>query len=288
MGARAWLNIWLAVALAVLVWVVWQEPGHAPKPTAKLTALAPAAINQVTLVNSSGTLELAKQDGHWRLQAPMAVAANPVRVEDLLQVASAESRSRFPAAGKDLAPFGLAKPSITLRLNDTELRFGTTTPVDQQRYVQIGDTIHLIDDQYSFDLSADVAAYVSRDLVPEGAQPVTVALPDFTLNRGKDGKWSATPAPPGVAEGEMQALADAWREAQALRVAAYDKRPGQGTVTLSLVGGQAPLRYEIIARQPGLILARPDLGLQFYLPKEDAARLLELKPPASKDKDKAK
>lgn len=288
MGRRAWLNVWLAAALAVLVWVVWQEPGHAPKPTAKLTALAPAAVTQVTLVNPGGTLELAKRDGRWDVRAPFEIAANPVRVEGLLQVAAAESRSQFPAAGKDLAPFGLAKPAITLRLNDTELKFGATTPVDQQRYVQIGDTIHLIDDQYGFDLGADAAAYVSRDLVPQGAKLATIALPGLSLSRSAKGSWSATPAPPGVSEDGMRALADAWRDAQALRVAAYDKRPAQGTVALGVAGGQAPLRYEIIARQPELVLARADLGLQFYLPSEDADRLLDLKPPADEDKHKQK
>lgn len=285
MGRRAWLNLWLAAALAVLVWVVWQEPGHAPKPVVKLTPLAPAAIDHITLTNRSGTLKLAKQNGAWQLQAPLQIAANEVRVDGLLQVAEAESRSQFPAPGKSLAPFGLDKPSATLRLNGTELKFGGTTPVDQQRYVQIGDVIHLIDDRYSFDLDADVDAYVSRDLVPSGTELSAIALPGLSLSRGKDGKWSATPMPHGVSQERMKALADAWREVQALRVAAYDKRPAQGTVGLTLAGGQTPLRYAIIARQPELILARPELGLQFYLAGDEAARLLELTPAADKDKD---
>jgi hypothetical protein len=292
MGRRAWLNLWLAAALAVLVWVVWQEPGHAPKPIVKLTALKPAAIEHITLTNRSGTLKLAKQNGGWQLQAPLQIAADGVRVDDLLQVAEAESHSQFSAPGKGLAPFGLDKPVVTLRLNGTELKFGGTTPVDQQRYVQIGDVIHLIDDRYSFDLDANADAYVSRDLVPSGADLNAIALPGLNLGRGKDGKWSATPAPPGISQQKTQekikALADAWRGAQALRVAAYDKRPAQGTISLSLAGGQTPLRYAIIARQPELILARPELGLQFYLAGEEAARLLELKPAADDDKDKHK
>ena len=222
MGRRAWLNVWLVAALAVLVWVVWQEPGHAPKPTVKLTALAPASITRVTLTNADGTLTLAKEEGRWQIEAPFKIAANTVRVEDLLQVAAAESHSQFAVAGKDLASFGLAKPTIALRLNDVELKFGTTTAVDQQRYVQIGDTIHLIDDLYGFDLGADAAAYVSRDLVPQGAALTTIALPNLTLSRAADGKWSATPAPPGVSETEIKAMADAWQSAQALRVAAFD------------------------------------------------------------------
>jgi len=284
MGRRAWVNVWLVATLAVLAWVVWQEPGHAPKPTVNLMALAPASITRVTLTNTNGTLSLAKENGFWQIEAPFKIAANAVRVEDLLQVAAAVSHSQFAAAGKDLGPFGLAKPTITLRLNGVELKFGTTTAVDQQRYVQIGDTIHLIDDLYGFDLGADAAAYVSTDLVPRGAMLATIALPKLSLSRAADGKWSATPAPPGVTETQIKGMADAWQSAQALRVAAFDKRPVQGTVGLGLAGGQTPLRYEIIARQPELILARTDLGLQFYMPQDDAARLLELKPPADKDK----
>lgn len=282
MGKRALLNIWLVVALAVLVWVVWQEPGHPPKPaTVKLTGLTPAAVDKIVITNRHGTISLAKRDGAWWMTEPVKVAANPVRVDSLLQVAGAESVSRFPAAGKDLSAFGLSKPSVSLRLNDSELAFGGVAPVDQRRYVRVGDIIHLIADRYSFALTADAAAWVSRDLVPKGADIVALELPDAKLFRGDKGEWTVTPTDEKISQDAVKAKVKAWQEAQALRVAPYDKRPAHGKVVIRLEGGQSPLQYEIITRKPELILARPEVGMQFYLEADQAQRLLTLGKPAT-------
>lgn len=281
MGKRTVLNVWLAIALLVLVWVVWQEPGHAPKPAAvKLTALVPATIGKIVIGNRSGAITLVKQGAEWELVEPVTIAANPARIENLLQVAQAESVSRFAAAGLDLAKFGLSAPAVRLRLNDTELLFGAVAPVDQRRYVKVGDTVHLIADNYMYDLGAAAAAYVSRDLVPHGKNIVALELPDMKLSRGAKGEWVATPAAQGVSQDALQRRIDEWRDAQALQVAPYDRRPEQGAVVIQLDGGQAPLRYGIIARRPELILARPEIGMQFHLAAEQAERLLETTNPA--------
>ena len=280
MGKRMLLNVWLAVALLVLVWVVWQEPGHAPKPAEiKLTALSPAAIDKLVITNHTGTITLGKQDGAWRLSRPVAIAANGVRVDDLLEVVQARSLEQFPAAGRDLNEYGLAKPAVRLRLNDTEILFGGVTPVDQQRYVKVGDTIHLISDRYMFELMGGAAAWVSRDLVPPGKQIVSLQLPDIKLSRNDKGEWSATPPGKGDSADAIQGLVGAWSDAQALRVTPYEKHPAQGEVVIGIAGQAQPLRYRLIARKPELILARPEIGMQFYVASEQADRLLSVKAP---------
>lgn len=281
MGKRMLLNVWLAIAVLALVWVVWQEPGHAPRPPAvKLTALSPAAIDKIVITNRNGTIALAKQGAAWQLSQPVEVAANGVRVDDVLELLQAESLSRFPAAGRDLGEYGLANPAVRLRLNDTEILFGGLTPVDQQRYVKVGDTIHLIADRYMFELTGDAAAWVSRNLVPPGKQIVTLQLPDRMLSRNGKGEWTATPADQGIATDAVQGLVNEWSAAQALRVTPYEKRAALGEVMIGMAGQAQPLRYQIIARQPELILARPEIGMQFYVASEQADRLLSVKSPA--------
>jgi len=280
MGKRILLNVWLAIALLVLVWVVWKEPGHGPKPVeVKLTAMSPAAISKIVISNHNGSITLSKQGDAWRMSQPVEVAANGVRVDDLLGVLQTESLSRFASAGRDLSEYGLAKPTVRLSLDGTEMLFGGVTPVDQQRYVQVGDTIHLIADRYMFELSGDAAAWVSRDLVPPGAQIDALQVPDGKLSRDAKGEWIETPADKGVSSDAAQALVDEWRDAQALRVTPYEKHAALGEVVIGLAGQTHPLRYQIIARRPELILARPEIGMQFYVASERADRLLSVKTP---------
>ncbi len=282
MGKRALLNLWLAVALAALVWVVWQEPGHAPQPAAvKLTALTPAAVDKIVVSNHNGSISFVRRNGVWEMIEPVKVAANPVRIDNLLQLTQAKSITRFAAHGRDLAQYGLAKPAIRVQLNDVELLFGGVTPMGQQRYVMVGDVIHLIADNYQYELTSDAAAFVSRDLVPRGKEIVAMGLPGAKLSLGDNNKWSLAPPDTGLSQEAMRQAVDEWSDAQALRVAAYDKRPGLGAVIIRVKDEQQSLRYEIIARKPELILARPEIGMQFYLAPEQAERLLDIGKPAA-------
>lgn len=279
MGKRTLLNLWLAAALVVLVWVVWQEPGHDTSPaTIKLTRLNPATITKVVITRGNQSLVLTRHDSTWELQQPIKITANASRVENLLHLAEAESLARFSAAGRDLVQYGLRDPEVRLRLDDTELLIGSATPLDQRRYVQVGDTIHLIADSFTYDLTSDAADYVSRDLLPRGAKIVAIDLPGGKLSRDEKGAWTLTPAASGIAPDVLQKLVDEWINAQAIRVATYDRRPAQGTVNIVLEGEPQPLHYAIVTRQPELILARPDLGVQYSLVAEQAERLLS--PPA--------
>ena len=278
MGKRMLLNIWLAVALLILVWVVWQEPGHVPKPaTVKLTDLSPAVIDRLIITNNNETITLTKQDGSWRLSQPVEIAANGVRVDDLLEVAQAESLSRFPAAGRDLSEYGLAKPAVRLRLNDTEILFGGVTPVGQQRYVKLGDTIHLIADRYMFELTGNAAAWANRNLVPSGKRIIALQLPNMKLTRNDKGEWDVSPSNMEISADAVQGLVNEWSDAQALRVTPYEKHAAEGEVVIGVAGQAQPLRYQIIARKPEMILARPEIGMQFYVASEQADHLLSFK-----------
>ena len=280
MGKRVLLNIWLAVALLALVWVVWQEPGHAPQsPPVKLTSLSPSAIDKLVIINEKGAITLTKQDRAWRLTQPYDIAANGVRVNDVLDVVEAESSSQFPATGRDLSEYGLAKPAVRLRLNDTEIQFGGLAPVGQQRYVKLGDTIHLIADSYMFELTGDAAAWVSRNLVPPGKQITALKLPDVKVTRNDKGEWEVAPAAGAISADAVKTLMNEWGDAQALRVAPYEKHADQGEVVLDIAGATQALTYHIIERKPELILARPEIGLQFYVASEQADRLLSFKAP---------
>jgi hypothetical protein len=280
MGKRVLLNVWLAVALLALVWVVWKEPGHAPKPpVAKLTAMSPAAANKIVITNHNGTIILIKQAGAWQLAEPVKVAANGVRVDDLLELLQTNSLSQFPAAGHKLSEYGLAKPAVRLKLNDTEILFGGVTPVGQQRYVQLGDTIHMIADRYMFELTGNAAAWVSRNLVPPGAQIDALQLPDRKLSRNDKDEWSEVPAQKGITSEILQGLVKEWHEAQAVRVAPYEKHASQGEVVITLAGQSQPLRFQIVARKPELVLARPEIGMQYYVASEQADRLLSVQAP---------
>lgn len=275
MNKRQGLNIGLVVLVLLLALLAWYESGRdkAP-PHPPLTSLMPGAVNKIEIVRRDhGTIILTGQGDNWWLKEPVRIAANRFRVESILGVLTTDSLAQFPAAGKDLAAFGLKQPAVRARFNNTELVFGALTPVDQRRYVLVGDTVHLIVDSYFFDFVAEASDFASRNLVPTRQRIAGLTTPAFQLEQDAEGKWAVRPADYALSADAIQAVIEEWQHAQAVKVALYQSAPALGRVTLTLAGQRGALHYEIAAEEPEWILARPEVGLEFHLSAEQGRRL---------------
>jgi hypothetical protein len=282
MKSRFILNLVLLAVVAALAAVAFLEPGK-KKPEAKpLATVDDKALTAVTLKNRD-TITFAKQDGHWRLTAPFEAPANDIRVRQLIDIAKANSEAEYPVKPEDLAKFELDKPKATLTLGDATLQFGGSDPINMRRYVQVGDTLHLVADDFFHHLTAGATDYVDKKLLPETAKIKEIFLPGLKATLGQDGTWTREPA--GEATANLNELLTAWNSARAIDVKRLDK-PAQGDVIrIGLVDGN-PVEFVIVQKDPDLLLARQDLGLQYELTGESARQLLNL--PKSGEPDKPK
>lgn len=212
MLTRRWLvNLALLGLLGLLLLAVRLDTREAERRT-RLTSLQVEDITRIELHRAGEpAIRLQRDDTGWALSTPFAVAADPAAVTKLLPVAGAHVSRILPAAGLDLAGLGLTPAPLRLLLDGLELRFGGTEPVAAQRYVQVGDMVHLVDDRFLPRLMTPATDLVSRRLLP----------PNFSPGLGElDGN--------PVSAGELAPLA----EAVAVRVVAADPLPD------NLLGGR--------------------------------------------------
>ncbi len=280
MKPKLLLNLILLAVLAALIGVAFFEPGKEVAKTVYLTEIDPDTLDRFALDNGEN-LACEKQDGHWRLAAPFKAPANEIRIRQLLNIAKTESRARYPLKPEELAKFELDKPKAVLTLGQTRLVFGGLEPIDMLRYVQIGDTLHLIANDFAHHLAAKATDYVDKKLLPEDAQIQEILLPGLSAKRGDKGQWTLDP--PGDAAAVAE-LANAWQSARAIEVKRHEQ-PAQGdAVRIGLGQGQS-VDYVILQREPDLLLVRPDWKLEYLVVGESGKRLLGLqKPGAENDK----
>ena len=197
MNKRLTLNISLAVVIIVLALLVIFEPGKDKAPELpKLTSLTGDKIQHVTIERvDRDTLVFEKQADVWHITQPLQLRANEFRVTGVAHAAQTPSHARFPQAGRDLKQYELDTPKIKLTLDGQLIEFGGVNPLDNRRYVRVGDTIHLVADDVFLRANGDAAGFVSTALVPEHAQELTeIKLPQLTVQKDKDsGKWTVTP-----------------------------------------------------------------------------------------------
>lgn len=278
MTARSVLNLLLLLGVAALGLVVVYQPGIAPPPPpVKLTSLKPDQITSIRIDHvGRPAIVMEKQAGHWRITAPRALPADDGRINSLLRLVQETSQARLPARPEDLRKYKLDHPNIRLTLDKTVFAFGDTDALNGRRYVQVGDTVHLITDMYYYQLDGDLASFVSTHLLPDKASITALTLPALALHRDAQGHWQMQPEKPGVSADALQTLIDAWRHSNALWVKPYKSGTSQGSVSVTLATPTETLHFDIMATQPELILARPDIGMQYHLSPDNAKTLLDL------------
>ena len=281
LSTRGLLNVLLLAAVLGLVLIALYQPGIKPAlPPVKLTSLSPEQVQRIRIERSGKpVIVLTKEQGHWRITAPLTLPADDTRVASLLRLLQDTSQARFPAKPADLAKYKLERPALTVTFGDLPVSFGDTDPINGRRYVRIGDTVHLVTDMYYYQLDADPSAFVSPQLLPDKAQISTLALPDVTLQRDAQGHWSLHPERAHLSADAIQNLLDAWRNTRALWVKPYAQGTPLGSITVHLDAPAPDLHFDIMSKQPELVLARPDIGMQYHLSAESGAALLELVPP---------
>ncbi|MEQ6340380.1 MAG: DUF4340 domain-containing protein [Gammaproteobacteria bacterium] len=274
-SSRAWVNLALFILLAGLAVFAFYEAGKEPPgQQSTLTVIDPGKISQIRINHKDGEIiSLIKDVQGWRLNQPISVPANSGNVQQLLGLARTSSYAQFDVRGVDMAKYKLDTPGLYVEFDGLELVFGGTEPLEGRRYVRVGQVVHLIDDSGYRDANIALAALVSPALLPAGFKQMEIKLPNATISRAEDGRWTSAPARADLSADVIQRLVDEWQRAEAHSVETYapdGKALGEIVVRLEPT---AELRFEIVAREPELILARRDIGMQYHFTAEQAKRL---------------
>jgi hypothetical protein len=122
---NTWIWFSLAVGLFLFIFFAerhWRQPQPefgAPAPL--LPELRPDQVTVLEVRRGGQAAQLRREGNAWRMTAPLAYPANPVRVDNLLGLLGKLDR-RTVIQTTRLADFGLAEPAATILVNQGEQR----------------------------------------------------------------------------------------------------------------------------------------------------------------------
>lgn len=147
--------VFLALLLGAMLVLLWLSQ---PKPL-PLTGLSPDKVSEIRSFRK-GQLELnlLRDRSGWMLTHPDIQRAHSRRVTQLLGLLQTSSQGSWPVSPQALQETGLAQPERSLRFDALQIDFGTASTPPGQRYVRVGNRIHLIDDLW-FKLSGLPASH---------------------------------------------------------------------------------------------------------------------------------
>ena len=258
MGARWLLNLLLLCIVGALAALAYFRPGLELSVAAStLSQQLPEQVQQLQIERPEhAPITLVRSVDGWQLSAPIQLPANPFRIEPLLQLRRAVSRSNFPAVADALHQYGLAEPEVWLMLDGERYAFGAVEPLNGYRYVRVGGVVHLITDRIHHYLLMSPYDFVSLQLLPPRGELVAVRS--------------------GLRLIDDELVLGGWREAQARRVSAY-REPQEGVETLHLVMSDGvQLQVDILRREPEFILGVSARGVRYHFTEEVGERLLQM------------
>jgi len=280
--SRQRLNLVLVAVVAVLGLLAYLRPGtKSASRESPLLDFPTAQVADIRLAPAGGaTLELKRLGKTWQLAQPFAYQADANLVQAFLDSLSEAKATPVAGAGQDLSGYGLDKPMVKLSLDGHALAFGADEPVSGERYVLADGRVELVSPFVFYQVTHDAYWWLDKHLLPAGARITALQLPHATLMLDKGNRWQLAPADDSVSADAIQHLVDGWQDASAIGLAPIGKGAPQGEVALILSGMEKPLRFQILKDPDFLVLARPDLQIEYQLDQEQGKKLLEFLKPA--------
>jgi hypothetical protein len=198
----------LVAALGTYLFVYELPQAEREGKKEKLLGVAQDAITGIALTYPDRALELTKTDQGWRLVKPVEAPADDAAVKTMLTtLADAEVQKTLEQAPTDLAPFGLDKPTVTVRVSVKDgtppppVAVGKNTAIGGKTYVKKGDEakLYLTTTALSFGLNKQPKDLRNKDLLvfqDDEVKQVEIKAADgatVTLVRKDKDAWTVGP-----------------------------------------------------------------------------------------------
>jgi hypothetical protein len=273
MLSRTILNITLlalVVLLAIYIYAPDQEEQQA-RGDRHIAQLAPGDIDRISIRHNQRRIQLDKQGGVWHMLKPVSISANSFRIDTLLKMLEGTSHASYPVNSLELEKYGLSEPATSISFNDITIDFGIVNPVNNYRYVRSGNMVHLIDDHFYPLVSSQAGTLIARELLGNKAEIEKLQLPQRTLYRDEKNFWQSSD---NLGPDAINEILDNWKNSQAFGVHNYMQRAPLAEISILLAGNNQPVRFYVTDTDPWLIIARPDLDIEYHFNLEFYERLL--------------
>jgi hypothetical protein len=279
MFSRRWIINYVLVVLIVILTYVGNRFGVTTgyQPQQRISSLKPADIETVAIQTADVSLNLRRDAQGWLIEAPIRWPANNINIERLLSIVNSETDSRLPADEINLAALGLQFPEAALTLNDTQLLFGATNNIGKRRYIMVGSTVYLLPDIHLLYFSQGLTGIVDRRLLPRRYRLESLKLSEFDISRDTNDSWQVIGVD-GFEPDQIINLLSNWQELEATKIKPFNTGaiPRQKLVA-NLADGSSH-EYFVMSIDPEIVIAHPQIGLQYHFPADLYYQLISLRP----------
>jgi hypothetical protein len=276
LSKRMLFNFLLIVLIVIFTYIGNRyevQTGYQSKNS--ISHLKPEDIQTVTIQTADNNFVLRRTGSQWHFDKPLRWPADSITLERLISIVNNETESRISAAEIDLATLGLQVPKAILTVNDTPILFGATNNIGERRYIMIGSTVYLLPDLHLHFLTQGITGLIDRRLLPRAIPLQSLRLKELSLTKNSAGSWQDTTRGE-VAVEPLNMLVNSWQTLNAGSIKIYDKSRIPLQKLIAGLDDGSEIEFYLMSIKPELVIARPDLGLQYHFAEKQYYELLSI------------
>jgi len=280
--SKRWIVNALLVALIIgLAFAgAFFEPGDTVEKKPTISQLTADEVDTIEIETDDLQLRLQRGSHGWNIESPINWPAQENNVRRLLSILKIEADALSDTADVDLAALGLQQPKARMRFNGIPLLFGATNNIGERRYAMLEDKLYLLPDVHLVFVNQGLAGLVDRRLLPGRQGIVSLRLPDLELRLDENNLWRSNQAIE-FSQASLLRLVDNWRELQATRISNFDlELPPRQLIEIELEDGEV-IEFLLMSEDPEIVIAHPNLGLQYHFRRDYRDQLITLSADAS-------
>ncbi|MBT3205982.1 MAG: DUF4340 domain-containing protein [Gammaproteobacteria bacterium] len=282
MSRRMLINYLLFILIIIFTYIGIKYPITEDQKINRnaITTLKPGNITDIKIETADEILVLKKQGTSWNIESPINWFANNIAAERIASLAAVEPQSKLPKDQIDVSTLGLRIPKAVVTLNNKSIYFGDTNRIGNRRYLMVDPNVYLASDIHYIFISQGLSGLIDNRLLPSRLELTELKFPAFTLHKSES-TWS-TNAENKPSQNVTQ-LINNWHQKQAT-IKPYDRTLNPlNKIKASLQSG-SDIEFFVLSIKPEIIIARPDLNIQYHFPDHQYYELLSLDQPAEPSK----
>lgn len=261
MQSRLLVNLGLLLLVVALGYLVFTSNDKDSDAARVLTNIKAESINTITIRHNNRVTNIEKTNGHWQITSPVNIAANDFRIGTILNLLSTASYADYAADSLEPGKYKLEPADTSITFNKLQIDFGMINPINNYRYVKVNNRVHLIDDHHYPLLSSQPGTLVARTLLPADSKINKLVLPEQTLALNSKEIWRSTKE---ISADAVVETLNNWRNTEAFGVHDYFERKSLGAIKVYIDNVYEPIQFFITDVDPWLIIARPDIKLEYH------------------------
>lgn len=254
------LNLILFIAVILLGFIIYNSEQQSTL-LERISTIDTNTIQHIQINHNKRTITAHKNNRQWEITQPISINANNTRIESLLKLLNAPIHAQFPSDKLKQYQFNLDTSTTRVTFDNNTFIFGETNPATGLRYILSDNIIYTIEDVYYPLISSSIGTLISLNLLEHNSSIEKLILNNQTILKNDKGSWQSTAS---ISTDIINKTIHHWKTLRAFVVHQYSPRDDLGNVIIHLADSNKPIKFIITETDPSLILARPDLNIEYH------------------------